>query len=63
MVGAGAIASLTVRRANTVSILRDLKRRPMELGKSGDQPRDDAGLAYAPRMPANYDNRHLSSQE
>src|SRR5271154_2322342 len=56
----GAVAGLAILRADSVTVLRDLERRPSILWQSRDETSDHAGLAYAPRMPADHDNCHRS---
>src|SRR5579872_297754 len=58
MVGGGAVARLTVRRADAVAVLRDLHGCPIEFRQRRDQPSNDAGLAHAARMSADHDQSH-----
>ena len=54
------IAGLAIGGADSVAILGNLHGGPIELGESGDQAGDNAGLAYAAGMATDDYQRHLS---
>src|SRR5580704_10225164 len=58
MVGGRAVAGFSVGRADTMPVLRNLDRSPIELRQSGDQSSHNAGLAYAARVSADHDDGH-----
>ena len=61
MVIAGiAIAGLAVGRTDAVTELGNLEGRPVELSQTRNQPGNHAGFPHAPRMPADYHDRHIS---
>src|SRR6202522_3072313 len=61
MIGSRAVARRSIRLTNSVSILRDLHRRPIVLAQRGNQTRNHAGFPHASRMPANHDDCHPTS--
>ena len=56
MIVGGAVAGFAVERTDAVAVLRDLERGPVIFAQSRDQASDYAGLAYAARVSADYDN-------
>src|ERR1700683_1579778 len=61
MVIGRAMAGLAILRADAMSVLRDLERRPLVFRQSSDQASDNASLAHAPRMPSDHDDCHRYS--
>ncbi len=53
-----AIAELSIRRADTVPVLRNLDRSPVKFWRGVNQARDNTGLADAASVSADDDGGH-----